>query len=170
MAAFRQHATEDAIDRVVQGINIRHASATVPSDYKFVLAEVESSIGAETLNAFCQEIVRCALMEAAEIPVTTTGEDPMDAVLENLVARADQIAVARKLSGDASSTPTEVNIRRAAAMMRLRRKGNSVSVRNELGGVVHLARRYYGDQAQIVRDIQSALQKLASHRKRKYQV
>ena len=158
MLAFRSLATEAEIDRVVERIDIRHASSTLPRDRAFVLGEVESSIGADTLNVFCREIVRHALLEAAQIPPRPGSTDAVDTVLDKLEERADSIAVERSVSRDACRTPMEIEMRRAVALMKLRRDGFTAAVRDQLEGVVRLARRYYGDRAQIVRDVKVFLE------------
>ena len=52
----------------------------------------------------------------------------------------------------------EIEMRRAVALMKLCRDGLTASVRDQLDGVVQLARKYYGDRAQIVRDMKVFLE------------
>ena len=160
----------DEIERVVQRIDIRHASATLPQDRNYVLSQVQRSIGFESLNEFCREIVRGALLDYGQVPQKPWSarlrvHSGMHTVLEKLRERADAIARQREQTHDASRTPVEIEIRRAAALMRIRLEEPtpSTSALAQLGGAVELARRYYGDKAQIVRDMRVILEKEQKH-------
>ena len=128
-----------------------------------MLSQVKQSIGVGPLNEFCREIVRGALLECGKMkrrppPAGMRVQSGMDTVLEKLQERADAIASQREDKGDPSQTPVEIEIRRAAALMHLYLGDPNGSALEQLGDAVELARRYYGNEAQIVRDMQVILE------------
>jgi hypothetical protein len=53
------------IEKLLDRISIEHASATFSSDREFVFEQVDGSVGRDSLNMFCKEIMRKALTDAA---------------------------------------------------------------------------------------------------------
>ena len=180
METFRNVATAEEIERVVGRIDINHASATFPKDRINVLQVVEDSVGTDALNGFCREIVFAALMEAAgprlqDVQRTNSRRERTEHILENLLTKADLLAKRRMapdflnsegLQGactsshdDASNTPKEIEIRRAVGLMQARLDTDTAGAAGlvQLEHSRDLARRFYGEGAQVLADIERCI-------------
>ena len=158
MQTFRQRAGDDPgkamedIQRVVDRIDIKHASATFQSDREFVFCAVETTMGCEALNIFCKEIFRDALTRCAGItPDTTQREHNIKELLAKMRTRANEtVDVAQR-----------IEIMRAVAMMQMRLwQPNSDEYKEGalyLREVATMVRRFYGPGCGLLSDISRQL-------------
>ena len=160
METFRAQAVENPgqiraeIDRIVNRVDIKEASATRPADRKAVLERVENTVGCDALNDFCRDIVRMALLEAAALDAGQVQRSNSTApVLTRLLSKADALRREREEGRDPGGTPQEIEIRRAVGLMQGRMDGTASAGIEELRKARDLALRYYGHGAQVVGDL-----------------
>ena len=155
---FRQHASESAakamvdIQRVVDRIDIKHASSTFRSDREFVFRAVETSIGCDALNLFCKEIFRDALTRCAGITADTTEfKNNIKELLTKLCAKAN----------GSQDVAQRIEIMRAVSMMEMRlwQQGSDEHKKGRfhLREVANMVERFYGPTCDLLSDINRQL-------------
>ena len=147
-----EQATRNDIARVVGRIDIEQASATFRGDRLYVLELVEKMLGANSLNEFCREIVRQALLQAAGLRDEGQSDQRWASLFTGLLEKAADCRSRQEI-------PQAIEIKRAVAMMRRRlsTSGSEEFVRGTdiLREALQMARLYYGPQTQICEDMES---------------
>lgn len=156
IATMRKRAEEERealledIDRVVDRVDINHASATFRADRDYVLQIVESTIGADALNLFCKHIIRDALICASGLPDSADSGDLFAPIFESMLKARQDMKV-----------PQQIEVTRTVAMMKIRTAGTKdrqarlaagLGLLNEAQG---LALKFYGANSQLWRDLQA---------------
>ena len=133
------------IERVVDRIDIEHASATFRSDREYVYKKVEATLGLEAMNSFCKEIVRTALIRFANLVghATTERQAEWGMLFADLVERARNPAM---------QVPDRIEVGRAVAMMQRRmfspESSEFQNATDLLREIAVTARRFYGPWSQ----------------------
>jgi hypothetical protein len=148
-------ATLEDIEGVVERIDVRYASATFRSDREFVFRQVEETLGCDALSSFCKEIFRDALTRCAGIADSDASR--RDGYWQSIFQKLEV-----KAQGASVTPPQAIAIRRAVAMMRLRRSTQGTQQHSEgqaaLRDVANMALRFYGAKSQLYMDIISTTQ------------
>ena len=143
----------DDIDRVVDRIDVNHASASFSGDRETVLNQVETTIGTSALNRFCKEIMRRALFKVA-------GLDSEEGRRHEHWGKmfADMLATVHM----SDEVPKKIEVQRAVALMqrRIYSKGSTEhdNATELLKAVADEAKRFYGPNCHnVVKDIEAVL-------------
>lgn len=136
------------IERVVDRIDVNHASATFQIDRDYVMEKVNSTIGTVALNSFCKEIVRRALISVGALVEENSREEQWRKIFTDLRERA---------KSNTMDVPQKIEIQRAVALMQRRiythECAEHASATELLKDTAIMAKRFYGPQSEILADI-----------------